>query len=216
MNKSTLFSLVISLVFGVSCTKNFSAEPLSHKEKMIAAIKDNNSKLIEEIYSETLSQYSKQFTKDKFDSIFLNSLVEEGYGTTYLMYAIELGHLDAAKTLIDLGASLDKTNFYACDALDIAIVNNRFEIVRSLLDSGAKISTALDAIDDKTNPDIVNLLVLRGAPISATLSRTPKKMVEKIRLLQHHLNIKKSALEQELFKYFPPVLTNIIEEYIEL
>ena len=54
-----------------------------------------------------------------------------------LYYAVNAGHYDAAKLLLDMGADIDKTDGSHTNALHVAIGTNSVDMVRLLLRYGA-------------------------------------------------------------------------------
>ena len=58
-------------------------------------------------------------------------------GFTALMFAVRNGHENVARALVKAGADLKATNGDSVSATSIAIVNDRFDLARTLLDLGA-------------------------------------------------------------------------------
>ena len=58
-------------------------------------------------------------------------------GFTALMWAARNGHADVVKTLAQKGAELNATNGDNLTAMNIAIINDRFDMAKALLDLGA-------------------------------------------------------------------------------
>jgi ankyrin repeat protein len=95
--------------------------------------------------------------------------VADSRGITPLMYAAEIGSLDAMRLLIDLGADVNAQNAFGSTALMWSVSDPAK--VRLLLDHGAQVNTAAKSgrtaliIAAFTNPsaEVVRLLLAKGA-----------------------------------------------------
>jgi len=57
-----------------------------------------------------------------------------------LLAAVRTGELDAARTLLDLGAPMDETDASDASALDRAVISNQLELTRLLIERGANVN----------------------------------------------------------------------------
>ena len=111
-----------------------------------------------------------------FRGIDIDMIICEDCGDTPLIRAVQYGHLDMVRMLIQYGCDLDRMNTHNHTALDDAIsywcvvktnpradigaVENRYKIMRCILGSGAEIlSTTLLDMHIFTNRDIIEPLV---------------------------------------------------------
>ncbi len=122
-------------------------------DKFYSAIRENNLTQLKAL----LSQES--------------SAVADGRGITPLMYAAEIGSLDAMRLLIDRGADVNAQNAFGSTALMWSVSDPAK--VRLLLDHGAQVNTAARSgrtaliIAAFTNPsaEVVRLLLAKGAKV---------------------------------------------------
>ena len=123
-------------------------------EKFYSAIRENN-----------LTQL-KALLGQKSDAA-----VADSRGITPLMYAAEIGSLDAMRLLIDRGADVNAQNAFGSTALMWSVSDPAK--VRLLLDHGAQVNTAAKSgrtaliIAAFTNPsaEVVRLLLAKGAKV---------------------------------------------------
>lgn len=123
--------------------------------KMILAIKNGNTDLICHL----------------LQSIDVNAVCNSiGEGLTPLMQAASSGNIAVAKTLIEHGANVNKSNRFGGTPLHRAASHGRSEFLRLLIDSGADINaanvngtTALTFAAYKGYPACVALLLEHGA-----------------------------------------------------
>jgi ankyrin repeat protein len=116
----------------------------------------------------------------------VNSLSRPPYATateSVLMVAAQYGHIDCVELLLERGADVQFTSEYG-NALHYAGLKNRSAIARLLLDRGIKVNTPgrrissfrndlgltplmYAAMTEKDDPELVQLLLDRGAAINA-------------------------------------------------
>jgi hypothetical protein len=98
------------------------------------------------------------------------NVLEPTHASTPLITAAALGRPEAAKILIDAGASLDYQNADGSTALHTAAAFGKTEVAKLLIDAGANMniknnegSTALHAAAFLCRTDIVQALLAKGA-----------------------------------------------------
>ncbi len=93
---------------------------------------------------------------------------------TPLMWAVEEGHFELAEFLLQSGANVNVQNPYGSTALTVAIIKDRTEIVKMLLDFGADFSNSKDDWTPlrlavlEGNRKILELLIRHGADLHET------------------------------------------------
>jgi ankyrin repeat protein len=123
-------------------------------EKFYSAIRDNN-------LTELKALLDQKASTD----------VADNHGITPLMYAAEIGSVDAMRVLLDRGADVNAQNAYGSTALMWSVSDPAK--VRVLLDHGAQVNTTARSgrtaliIAAFTNPsaDVVRLLLAKGAKV---------------------------------------------------
>ena len=123
-------------------------------EKFYSAIRDNN-------LTELKALLDQKASAD----------VADNHGITPLMYAAEIGSVDAMRFLIDRGADVNAQNAFGSTALMWSVSDPAK--VRLLLDHGAQVNTAAKSgrtaliIAAFTNPsaEVVRLLLAKGAKV---------------------------------------------------
>jgi ankyrin repeat protein len=135
-------------------------QPENASEKFYSVIRENNLAQLKAILAQTGS-----------------ANVADDRGITPLMYAAEIGSLDAMRLLIDRGADVNAQNAFGATALIWSVSDPAR--VRLLLDHGAQVNmvarsgrTAL-IVAAFTNPsaDVVKLLLARGAKVGVMDAR---------------------------------------------
>lgn len=92
-------------------------------------------------------------------------------GTTLLMIAARNGNLDLLQTLLNNRASVNRRNQFGDTALLLAALNARFDAAKLLMEKGAEVNpsgwTPLHYAVFGGNPEILGLLIARGAKLDA-------------------------------------------------
>ena len=109
-----------------------------------------------------LSSLIEALDPDKVD------IVEQTYGQTPLMYACRRGHLEAAETLLDLGANVNRRSSKGQTPLFEAIAHNKLTIIKNLL--------AHDGLD-------INEINLKNLNRSALILATRKGNTEMVQAI---------------------------------
>ena len=128
-------------------------------EKFYSAIRDNN-------LTELKALLDQKATDQK-----ASADTPDNHGITPLMYAAEIGSVDAMRLLLDRGADVNAQNAFGSTALMWSVSDPAK--VRLLLDRGAQVNTAAKSgrtaliIAAFTNPsaDVVRLLLAKGAQV---------------------------------------------------
>ena len=128
-------------------------------EKFYAAIRDNN-------VAELKALLDQKVTDQK-----ASADTPDNRGITPLMYAAEIGSVDAMRLLLDRGADVNAQNAFGSTALMWSVSDP--DKVRLLLDRGAQVNTAAKSgrtaliIAAFTNPsaEVVRLLLAKGAKV---------------------------------------------------
>ncbi len=129
-------------------------------EKFYSAIRDNN-------LTELKALLDQKATDQK-----ASADTPDNHGITPLMYAAEIGSVDAMRLLLDRGADVNAQNAFGSTALMWSVSDPAK--VRLLLDRGAQVNTAAKSgrtaliIAAFTNPsaDVVRLLLAKGAQVN--------------------------------------------------
>ena len=128
-------------------------------------------------------------------------------GLSALMFAARDGHIEAARTLIEMGADVNFTDPDDSTPLLVALMNGHWDTAKLLVEKGADVNhwdwwgqtplylavdmhtlpagarTELPTMDYATGLDIINLLLAKGANPNAQLKlRPPYRMVSQDRL----------------------------------
>ena len=124
-------------------------EKINENKNLFKAAKDGNTERIKKIIKE--------------EGININSF--DKYKNTALHYTASKGHLEATKFLLELKAKSDNLNKRGLTPLQIAVINNHYEVVNELLKSGADPNTeslsgntALHFAAEQNNLELLKLL----------------------------------------------------------
>ncbi len=100
---------------------------------------------------------------------------QDDYGSTYLIFASQLGNFDVIKTLIEHGADVNIVNGYKNTALMHAVEKNNADIVQLLLENKADMEvknrngyTALMIAIEKSSYESAQLLLQNKADMTAS------------------------------------------------
>ncbi len=128
--------------------------------------------LNDRVFSSALS-FALLFQENDISRVLLekgadaNRVIGDG---TLLMYEAGLGRFDTVKMLVEKGADVNAVNEDGDTALIAACFGGKAEIVKYLLDHGAdakvKNKRGHGALFNATNPDIVKILVEKGAEVN--------------------------------------------------
>jgi ankyrin repeat protein len=173
------FSNLIILVMLVSCGKKPQTEEQTLKEKL------NPSR--EEVFFLAMRDLRKAINENNLvavkkviqenPGIDLNQILTET-GETFLTLSIKKDYREIRNFLIDKGCHLEKANVYKETPLIAAVISERVNSVKVLLDARVDLEkktinkdTALHIALKKGNDEIALLLLKQGANVNATDAR---------------------------------------------
>jgi outer membrane protein assembly factor BamB len=142
----------------------------------------------------------------KGDAAAVNEMLEKGvnvnartqYGATALSFACDKGHVEVVKLLLAHKADVNvKDTFYKSTPLDWALGHENKQIIRLLVEAGAKGDAALLHAAGKGDTDLVKFILNKAKLPQATLDRalaTTTKQHAEVRALLTEAGARPSAL----------------------
>ena len=197
----------------------------SDEKQLIKAAKEGNTYLVGILLEKGVNM-NVYDTDDKY-----------GWGETALINAIDYGHIEIAKMLLEKGAYVDASNWNRSTALHAACIIGNTEMVKLLLEKEANVNaknregvTPIMNASENGNTEIVRILLENGADVnlhekfsgqSALSKAVVENQIETISFLLEngadaHTQDERGRTPLSLAKYYKhPESSKIIQEHID-